>query len=218
MESKDFENAIIACFKKYAVFSGRSTRLEYWSFTFFQILANIILSLVPVLGNVLSSILVLACYIPSLAVSFRRLHDTGRSGLWHFAPFLGVVGFIPFIVLLAASGFDVEDESFYMEHIPALLFMLAGFLAIMVLGIVVFVFLVSPSAVGTNKYGPNPFGEEKARPDSQIKESGVSLEKTPEIHHIDSEELIKLKKLLDDGIITQEDFDKKKKELLGLQI
>ena len=77
--------------KKYAVFSGRSRRKEYWYFVLFNIIVAIVLSGIDALlgtfspsSNIglLSGIYCLAILIPSLAVTVRRLHDITRSGQW----------------------------------------------------------------------------------------------------------------------------------------
>lgn len=90
---------------RYAQFSGRSRRKEYWFFTLFFVLASIVaMGLDMALGTmdeetglgVVSGLLSLAALLPSIAVTVRRLHDTGRSGWWmmiFLIPLLGLVGF-----------------------------------------------------------------------------------------------------------------------------
>jgi len=84
--------------KKYAVFSGRATRLEYWSFIVFQwTLLQIIWFLdvgvqtlwqdagspIPRMSEgMISGLVVLVLMIPGIAVSVRRLHDINKSGKW----------------------------------------------------------------------------------------------------------------------------------------
>lgn len=82
-------NWYLTALKKYAVFSGRARRMEYWMFTLFSIIIIIVLGVVDrVIGTtvaeagIISSVYSLAVLVPSLAVSIRRLHDTGRSGWW----------------------------------------------------------------------------------------------------------------------------------------
>ena len=83
-------NWYLAALKKYAVFSGRARRMEYWMFALFSTIIIIVLGVVDsVIGttvepgiNIISSVYLLAVLVPSLAVSIRRLHDTGRSGWW----------------------------------------------------------------------------------------------------------------------------------------
>jgi uncharacterized membrane protein YhaH (DUF805 family) len=104
----------IAVIKKYAVFSGRSRRKEYWYFVLFNILISIGLSVIDaVLGTdnaepgtgLLGGIYSLAVLIPSLAVLVRRLHDTNRSGWWILIGLIPVIGWIVLLV------FVVEDSN-----------------------------------------------------------------------------------------------------------
>jgi uncharacterized membrane protein YhaH (DUF805 family) len=91
--------------RRYAEFSGRSRRKEYWFFTLFFVLASFVaVAIDMVLGTldeetgvgVVGGLLTLALLLPSFAVTIRRLHDTGRSGWWlllFFVPLIGLVGF-----------------------------------------------------------------------------------------------------------------------------
>ena len=98
--------------KKYAVFSGRARRKEYWIFTLVSLVISIILRLIDERlgfadGNEwgpLSGLYTLAVLIPGLAVSVRRLHDTGRSGWWMLANLIPCVG--PIILLI----FMIQDS------------------------------------------------------------------------------------------------------------
>ena len=80
----------LAVIKKYAVFSGRASRREYWMFILFNTLVHTVLGIVDFLLGVgwlfnvpiLPFVYGLAVLLPGLAVVVRRLHDTGRSGLW----------------------------------------------------------------------------------------------------------------------------------------
>jgi uncharacterized membrane protein YhaH (DUF805 family) len=116
--------------KKYAVFSGRAGRSEYWWFTLTNTIVIFLLEIAmglnqPGRGGTASGayvaflalfcIYVFGVLLPSLAVTVRRLHDTGKTG-W--------------IVLL--------------NLIP-----LIG-------GLIVLVFMIQDSDQGNNKYGPNP--------------------------------------------------------------
>ncbi|MGW0468814.1 DUF805 domain-containing protein [Streptomyces sp. NPDC003027] len=97
--------------KKYAVFSGRARRKEFWMFTLFNVLISIVLSVIDAaLGiQLLSLIYTLAVLIPALAVSVRRLHDTGRSGWWILIGLVPLVGFIILIVFYASEGNQTEN-------------------------------------------------------------------------------------------------------------
>lgn len=81
-----FLEAIKACFGKYATFSGRARRSEYWWF----VLANVIIGCIPFVNFIWG----LAVLIPSLAVGVRRLHDTGRSGWWMLLAVVPVANFL----------------------------------------------------------------------------------------------------------------------------
>ena len=78
--------------KKYAVFSGRARRKEYWMFVLFNIIVSLALGFVAgfagaLVGadlSALSTIYSLAIFIPSVSVGVRRMHDTNRSGWWLF--------------------------------------------------------------------------------------------------------------------------------------
>lgn len=89
--------------KNYVGFSGRASRKEYWMFVLFNMIALIILSVIDnVLGiyPVLYSLYSLAVLLPSLAVTIRRLHDTGKSGAWillALIPFIGAIVLLVFV-------------------------------------------------------------------------------------------------------------------------
>lgn len=88
--------------KKYAVFSGRARRKEYWMFFLFNILISFVLGLVTgfssaafgldsLVGQTISIIYNLAIICPSIAVAIRRMHDIGRSGWWSICPVVNLV-------------------------------------------------------------------------------------------------------------------------------
>ncbi|MEK7552028.1 MAG: DUF805 domain-containing protein [Patescibacteria group bacterium] len=90
--------------KKYAVFSGRAQRAEYWYFVLFNILISIAFSIVSsILGDdkgILGTLYTLAVLVPCLAVSVRRLHDTGRSGWMLLISLIPIIGAIWLLVLM----------------------------------------------------------------------------------------------------------------------
>ena len=94
----DFATAVKTVLtQKYANFSGRAMRSEYWWYVLFIIIVAIVLALVDrfVLGaSVLGSIWSLATLIPSIAVGVRRLHDLDKSGWWL------LLGFVPIIMCM----------------------------------------------------------------------------------------------------------------------
>jgi uncharacterized membrane protein YhaH (DUF805 family) len=95
--------------KKYAVFSGRTGRKEFWMYVLFNLIFAIVIGIIANLikFNFLSTIYSLALLIPSLAIGVRRLHDTNRSGWWMFIgliPFIGAIVLIVFYVLESQPG------------------------------------------------------------------------------------------------------------------
>lgn len=87
--------AIKACFSKYATFSGRATRPEFWWFYLFTLALSWGATIVgnssePGLGVVTSLIVSLAVALPTLAAGCRRLHDIGRSGWWQLLILTGI--------------------------------------------------------------------------------------------------------------------------------
>ena len=98
--------------KKYAVFTGRATRKEYWLFILFATVVNIILAIIDgVTGSfdsgtgfgVLSGIFTLGIILPSIAVAVRRLHDTNRSGWMLLITLIPLVGIWVIVLLCFAS-------------------------------------------------------------------------------------------------------------------
>ena len=100
---------------KYAEFTGRSRRSEYWYF----VLGNIALSIIATMlgfvlgdtiGTMLSGLVSLALLIPGIAVGVRRLHDTGRSGWWLLIAIVPLIGAILLIVWFATDSQPGANE------------------------------------------------------------------------------------------------------------
>ncbi len=99
--------------KKYAVFTGRARRKEYWMFFLFNVIISIVLGVVDgVLGTagILGALYGLAVLIPGIAVAIRRLHDTARSGWWLLIGFVPLVGLIVLIVFMVQDSVDEGNE------------------------------------------------------------------------------------------------------------
>lgn len=103
-----FSESIQTCMSKYATFSGRASRSEYWWFYLFALLltwgADIVgaVTLQDDIG-VLGLIVSLALMIPSIAVGSRRLHDIGRTGWWQLLV-LTIIGVFVLIYWFAKAG------------------------------------------------------------------------------------------------------------------
>jgi len=112
-------NWYMAVIRKYADFSGRARRKEYWMFALINFLISIVISIVgAIIGDSnglisvsLSGIYALFIFIPSLAVTVRRLHDTNKSGWWiliSLIPFLGAIILLIFMIMDS----DANDNAY----------------------------------------------------------------------------------------------------------
>jgi uncharacterized membrane protein YhaH (DUF805 family) len=106
----DFMSWFIAALKKYAVFSGRARRKEYWMFALFAGLIYVVLLAIvlaahasPALIGVLGFV-ELAFLLPGWGVTVRRLHDTGRSGWWILFGIVPLVGAITLLVFYCTDS------------------------------------------------------------------------------------------------------------------
>ena len=91
----DFKTAVTTCLQKFADFTGRARRSEYWWFFLFQVAVIVVLSLIYThLGTIAS----LALLVPGLAAGARRLHDIGKSGWWMLIGLIPLIGWIILIV------------------------------------------------------------------------------------------------------------------------
>lgn len=125
-----FFEAVKTVFGKYATFSGRARRKEYWYWNIFVVLITYLIyiplslygsyndeAFATSLTLIITFIICVGTIVPSIAVSVRRLHDIGKSGWWYFISFIPGIG-----------------------------------------GIILFVFTLMDSQPGANEYGENPKG------------------------------------------------------------
>lgn len=144
--TQELWGSFVYAFKQYVTFRGRATRTEFWGFYLFQFLISAGADLV------LQGLASLVFLLPLLAVTFRRLHDTGRSGIpviMSFVSFaLTLVMAVIFLVLGSSSGVGDSIVPLYVAG-GALL------LVTIVSALYVFVHMLLPSAPGPNKYGPS---------------------------------------------------------------
>lgn len=162
--------------KRYAEFSGRSRRMEYWMYTLLLVIIWVVAFIaIMALGfgaaglasggganaaggmmgmfasmgilAVVFGLIWLALLIPTIAVAVRRLHDTDRSGWWLFI-YIG-----PYLLSIVLNVMAVSSSSTSMASIAGLVG-IVGFLG----AIVLLVFYCLPGTPGPNKYGPDPMG------------------------------------------------------------
>lgn len=90
----DLFEAIKSCFTRYATFSGRASRSEFWWWALFVLLGSIGTAMV---SDTVSGLFALGTLLPYLAVAARRLHDIGKSGWWQLVGFIPLLGWIVMI-------------------------------------------------------------------------------------------------------------------------
>lgn len=106
-------NWYVKVLSNYATFRGRARRTEYWMFFLFNIIASIILSIVESilsLDELLTGLYSLFIFLPTLAVSARRLHDIGRSAWWLLIALVPLIGFIVLIVFHCMDSEEGENQ------------------------------------------------------------------------------------------------------------
>ena len=114
-----FIEAVTTCFKKYATFSGRARRSEYWYFALFIVICQALLSAIgnAILGvpddggtNILQTIFNFAVLIPQISVFWRRMHDIGKKGTWFFLALIPVIGWIIILIWECKDSEPGENE------------------------------------------------------------------------------------------------------------
>ena len=116
-----FAEAVKSFWSNYATLKGRARRSEYWFIQLFLIITNVAIAAIDLAlmngdvdrfianggGGIVGLVWILVTIVPALAVLFRRLHDTGKSGWWvlmGFVPFAGAIVLFVFTVLDSTSG------------------------------------------------------------------------------------------------------------------
>ncbi|QGQ27077.1 DUF805 domain-containing protein [Gimesia benthica] len=110
-------NWYLTVLKKYAEFSGRARRKEYWMFALMNFLISILISIVgAVIGDTdgliavsLSGVYALFIFIPSLAVTVRRLHDTNKSGWWILISLVPLIGGLVLLIFMVIDSDPNEN-------------------------------------------------------------------------------------------------------------
>ena len=146
----NFWQAIGTCFRKYADFSGRAQRSEFWQWFLFCVLGILIALILDytILGPTRPKLFFLIFFIvtlfPTVTAVARRLHDIGDSGWWQI---------IPFIVLLCLVYLD-EMNILRLDGITV--FAVIIFSTLPIIG-----WLATKGTQGNNSFGPDPLAEEK---------------------------------------------------------
>ena len=144
-------------FENYANFSGRARRKEYWMFMLFYFIFSFVLALISALLGVFGSLLLLVwsfgLFLPTIAVTIRRFHDSGKTGWWYLA------SFVPIIPLaLLAYLVMTKSSSGNMLVVSSVLLVISVAICLIPL-----IFLFLNSEPGANQWGPNPKDEAEYR-------------------------------------------------------
>ncbi len=146
-----FTDALKTCLtEKYATFSGRAPRSEYWWFVLAYVIGAVIISF---LGSILSTIYILALIVPAVAVGFRRLQDTGRPGWYILIP--TAIGLITSF-LAPATPMMEGGQVTQMPDMGSMGLMAILGLVQLVLAVLFIWWLTRPSHPEANAYGPPP--------------------------------------------------------------
>lgn len=163
--------------RRYAQFSGRARRAEYWWFMLFGIIASFAISIiepvifgpseisrhVAIVGGIpvtitqtsnryLGSILALALLCPQFAVGFRRLHDLDRTGWWIAVPF----------VLILGTGLSLAARrTLDLGALDGLVIVIMGICGVCGAGAIVLLIVwhCTRGTVGDNRFGPDPLAD-----------------------------------------------------------
>lgn len=129
-----FIESIKTCLRKYANFSGRASRSEFWWWILFVNILFFALQIIAGLINNPDTITIapLLLGIPTIAIMVRRLHDFNSAGIWIFP------------IILAQVVFSIH-------WIPAIIF--ATFMLL---------FFCKKGTVGANRFGEDPLEEKKS--------------------------------------------------------
>jgi uncharacterized membrane protein YhaH (DUF805 family) len=105
--------------QKYADFSGRAPRAEYWWFYLLIIVLYVVATIVDsILGlegtagpyGLITALAMVAVLVPSIAAGVRRLHDTDRSGWWLLIALIPLIGAIVLLVFFVIEGTKGDNQ------------------------------------------------------------------------------------------------------------
>lgn len=114
-----FGESVKTCFQKYVTFKGRARRSEYWWFRLLYFIAGIVTVVLDYqMGTInielglgaLSGLYSLIVFLPGLAVSVRRLHDTGHSGWYYLLTFIPILGALFLLYFFVSDSAPEENR------------------------------------------------------------------------------------------------------------
>jgi uncharacterized membrane protein YhaH (DUF805 family) len=212
--------------RKYTDFSSRSRRSEFWFFTLFSTLAAVILTMVDMAigtfdyeteSGLLANIYLLLVFIPTYAVTVRRLHDIGKSG-WAILKIFGGQ-FLALIFMFTAFAYvdenypHVSEEE--MAQMPA--FLGAGIMIIIIIALTILalVWLCTDSQPGHNRFGENPKNDSRLAGSSKYNNYTYEQFKPSSENTSSLDALERLAVLHKEGRLSDEEFEREKKNFLN---
>ena len=159
--------AIAQCLRRYAGFSGRATRAEYWwwelATTACIIILGVLAFLLPDAAGTLSvveSLFVLAILLPTWTVTVRRLHDIGKSGWWILTWMIlgSVSGIIMVVGAVLAFGLAFLGDLLGEGGLTAIgyVVLIVGLVPHVAIWLWVIVWMARQGDDGANRHGPDP--------------------------------------------------------------
>jgi len=121
----NIQTAVKTVLGKYATFTGRAARSEFWWYTLFLFSLSLVLAITegailapmsgfeafaPEAGQPLRLLMSLALFLPSLAVTVRRLHDTDRSGWWYLIVLVPIIGILVLLYWYIQPGTEGPNQ------------------------------------------------------------------------------------------------------------
>ena len=161
-----FGQAIRTGFRRALTFSARASRTEFWYFMLFFCLGfvattNIDATLYPATDDIpVTSVFMIIVGVPLFTAAWRRMHDTGRSGLYVLYPFIVMVGLTTFMGVMAGvapshPGAALSDLREAATALGIAVTMIAAFV-FMISPLLVIWWLARPSQPGQNQWGWPP--------------------------------------------------------------
>ncbi len=170
----NFSGAVKTCFRKYVTFSGRAGRPEYWWFFLFGIIGSIVAGIVDAAvfgaGEIVvtdtsvsassdgpvATLFSLVIFLPGLSAGWRRMHDTGRSGLYLLYPLIALLGILTFVNLIGGTQMLTSGDLQSLFHGVFGIVLFISLIVLIISPLLVLWWLSRPSQPGPNQWGPNP--------------------------------------------------------------
>jgi len=148
--NKLWQNFVDTVTNHYVDFSGRVGRAQFWYYVLVAFVLGIGVSIVAAITtHLLSTLFALALLLPNLGMAVRRLHDSGKPGIWALLLLVPVLVQILLGLMVFSVGMWGVFGIFY-----ALIQLVS--LASLVAVVIIIYFCVQPGEPGSNVYGPPP--------------------------------------------------------------